>query len=288
MATRKKTPVPSAKSPAKKSAPPALSSGEKPKTIELGRIERALIQGDLSGLTEEERAVHYLRVCQTLGLNHLTVPFEYLKTKDGKLVLYAKKSCTEQLRSIHGVSVESCDITNGKVPGGTVVVAKVVLRDKGGRSDVAAGAVFYGDRADGDHVANAVMKAETKAKRRGTLSICGLGMNDESEVDDIPDVVLLGASPMERIVESAVKELPAHSPPHPDDRNPLPEEGITKSQLTLIQVMLKELGYTADQVNAVKKQYGVESSKDLTKVQASQLIDELKAKQNNCSAANKE
>src|SRR6185312_3719783 len=31
------------------------------------------------------------------------------------------------------------------------------------------------------------MKAETKAKRRVTLSICGLGMLDETEVDSIPD-----------------------------------------------------------------------------------------------------
>ena len=31
------------------------------------------------------------------------------------------------------------------------------------------------------------MKAETKAKRRVTLSICGLGMLDETEVESIPD-----------------------------------------------------------------------------------------------------
>jgi hypothetical protein len=34
-------------------------------------------------------------------------------------------------------------------------------------------------------LANALMKAETKAKRRATLSICGLGMLDETEVEDI-------------------------------------------------------------------------------------------------------
>jgi hypothetical protein len=35
---------------------------------------------------------------------------------------------------------------------------------------------------------NALMKAVTKAKRRVTLSICGLGMLDETEVETIPDV----------------------------------------------------------------------------------------------------
>jgi len=33
---------------------------------------------------------------------------------------------------------------------------------------------------------NALMKAVTKAKRRVTLSICGLGMLDETEVETIP------------------------------------------------------------------------------------------------------
>jgi hypothetical protein len=34
---------------------------------------------------------------------------------------------------------------------------------------------------------NVVMKAVTKSKRRVTLSLCGLGMLDESEVETIPD-----------------------------------------------------------------------------------------------------
>jgi hypothetical protein len=38
----------------------------------------------------------------------------------------------------------------------------------------------------GEARANAELKAVTKAKRRATLSICGLGWLDETEVDDIP------------------------------------------------------------------------------------------------------
>ena len=33
-----------------------------------------------------------------------------------------------------------------------------------------------------------MMKAETKAKRRVTLSVCGLGLLDETEIADIPDI----------------------------------------------------------------------------------------------------
>ncbi|MDU5950540.1 MAG: hypothetical protein E6Z15_26195, partial [Paenibacillus macerans] len=36
-----------------------------------------------------------------------------------------------------------------------------------------------------DELANAIMKAETKAKRRVTLSLSGLGMMDESEIETI-------------------------------------------------------------------------------------------------------
>ena len=39
----------------------------------------------------------------------------------------------------------------------------------------------------GDALANGLMKAETKAKRRVTLSLCGLGMLDDSEVETIPN-----------------------------------------------------------------------------------------------------
>ena len=39
-----------------------------------------------------------------------------------------------------------------------------------------------------DDLANAFMKAETKAKRRVTLSICGLGILDETEIETIKNV----------------------------------------------------------------------------------------------------
>jgi len=39
--------------------------------------------------------------------------------------------------------------------------------------------------------ANAIMKAETKAKRRVTLSICGLGFLDESEIENIPGAKMI-------------------------------------------------------------------------------------------------
>ena len=56
--------------------------------------------------------------------------------------------------------------------------------DKTGRCDESTGIVNI-TGLKGTDLANELMKAETKAKRRVTLSICGLGMLDESEIDDV-------------------------------------------------------------------------------------------------------
>src|SRR5215475_2963601 len=73
-------------------------------TISPETIEKVLIHGDLSALTPEERLHYYKSVCESLGLNPLFEPFDYI-VLDRMLVLYARKDCTEQLRKIHGVSI---------------------------------------------------------------------------------------------------------------------------------------------------------------------------------------
>jgi hypothetical protein len=59
-------------------------------------------------------------------------------------------------------------------------------QDAKGRVDESTGAVPV-EGVKGESLANAMMKAETKAKRRVTLSICGLGLLDESEVGSVVD-----------------------------------------------------------------------------------------------------
>jgi hypothetical protein len=61
-----------------------------------------------------------------------------------------------------------------------VVTARATMPD--GRVDESIGALPI-DKLQGEARANALMKCETKAKRRVTLSICGLGMLDESEIE---------------------------------------------------------------------------------------------------------
>ena len=143
-------------------------------------METLILKGDLKYLTPKERVDYHNTVCGLAGINPLTRPFGYIEL-NGKLTLYAFKACTDQLRHVHGVSVTS--LTEADRDGVHIVTAHV--KDRNGRTDVARGAVSVMN-LKGEALANALMKAETKAKRRATLSICGLGFLDETEVEDIP------------------------------------------------------------------------------------------------------
>ena len=151
-------------------------NGQPPATV----IENVVIRGDLSKLTDDQRTSYYMTVCRSVGLNPLTKPFEYI-TLNGRLTLYALRNCTDQLRQIHKISV--ADMTETERDGVFIVTCKVI--NEAGRTDMAKGAVNIA-KLQGEALANALMKAETKAKRRATLSICGLSLLDETEVEDIP------------------------------------------------------------------------------------------------------
>jgi len=198
----------------------AITRAEAPTVSEA--IEKVLIGGDLAPLTPEDRLDYYKKVCRSLGLNPLTQPFGYILFKENenspaKLVLYAKKDCAEQLRKIHCVSV---------IPG-TVkrtidedyATVEIAMRDGTGKTDVATGVVYLWKkyeqkmyRLSGQRLADAVMKAETKAKRRGTLSICGLGILDEHDLESMRERVVGGITAEGRVFEYEPR-------PDPDDPN---------------------------------------------------------------------
>jgi len=142
-------------------------------------LEAYIAAGDIGKLGPDQRIALYRAVCDSMGLNPLTQPFQYL-TLSGKTVLYATKSCTEQLRSIHGVSVVRME----REIIGDILTVTVAVTERTGREDISTGSVSLAG-LKGENLSNAHMKAETKAKRRATLSICGLAVLDESEVDSI-------------------------------------------------------------------------------------------------------
>lgn len=146
-------------------------------------MEKVIAEGDLSKLTSSERVLYYDAICKSLGLNPLTRPFEYIKLNN-KLTFYARKDATDQLRDIKKISIIKLET---KLIGDIYIVT-VYGKCMDGREDIATGAVSI-KGLQGDALANAYLKAETKAKRRMTLSISGFGILDESEVDSIPNIV---------------------------------------------------------------------------------------------------
>jgi hypothetical protein len=147
-------------------------------------VERVLATGDLAKLSSAERINYYNAVCRSVGLNPLTQPFQYI-TLNGKLTLYTRRDATDQLRKIHQVSIQI--VSREHINDVYIVTARATTPE--GRTDESIGAVSIGT-LKGDLLCNGIMKAETKAKRRVTLSVCGLGFLDESEIETIPDVVL--------------------------------------------------------------------------------------------------
>lgn len=165
-------------------------------------METVIARGDLSDLKPGERARYYVAVCESMGLNPLTKPFDYIEL-DGKLTLYPTRGATDQLRKIYNVSIVIVD--RKIIEGVYVVTARATMPD--GRTDESTGAVpivkeggtwetaqsgkryFKGNGefsplSPADR-ANVLMKTETKAKRRATLSAIGLPFLDESELDTV-------------------------------------------------------------------------------------------------------
>lgn len=170
-------------------APTTYRNGRPPSAPSAKTLEDVLILGDLSGLTPELKTAYYNEVCKSLGLNPLTQPFAFIKL-NGKEVLYAKRDCTEQLRKIHNISIQI--VAREKLDDLYIVTARATRPD--GRTDESVGAVPL-KGLSGENLANAIMKGETKSKRRVTLSICGLGLLDETEVDSIPNARVVSTEP---------------------------------------------------------------------------------------------
>ena len=169
-------------------------------------MERVLMVGDLSKLSAAERVSYYLQVCDSLGLNPATRPFDYI-TLQGKMQLYARRDAADQLRRRDKISITIT--AREKVDDVYVVTARATAPDE--RTDEAIGAVpLAGLR--GEALANAFMKAETKAKRRVTLSICGLGFTDESEVDSIPGAQRVQVSDDGEIIDVPSKPATQSTP----------------------------------------------------------------------------
>ena len=127
-----------------------------------------------------------------MGLDPYTKPFDLLRL-NGREVLYCTRSGTQQLNKLHKVSHLITSRDTNVDAGVYIVTSKASLPD--GRCTESLGAVNIAG-LKGEAYANAIMKAETKAKRRATLDLLGLGVLDESEAESIPNASKVAISAM--------------------------------------------------------------------------------------------
>lgn len=150
-----------------------------PTPIDMSIIERVVIDNDLKALAPRERWDYYRWRCESLGLDPMARPFQYIVFQ-GKLTLYADKGCAEQLRAIHKISVRP--MPSQVVDG--IYCQYVEAKTPDGRSATDVGAVPVAG-IKGEELAKAIKKAMTQANRRATLALVGLGSQDLEEVEGV-------------------------------------------------------------------------------------------------------
>ena len=243
-------------------------------------LEKVLLQGDLSKMTPMERVHHYKTVTTSLGINEWTKPFEYIMLNN-KLTLYATKNCTDQLRKLNNISIE---IKQAEIKDGIfIVIAKATTPE--GRSDEDIGAINIAG-LKGDAYTNSIMKAYTKAKRRVTLSICGLSFVDESEIETIPNTQKINIDistgeinadkkPLLNAMKNAKQEVKITTRPYSleqlikfrdTDRKLWNTKLLTEKELTEINIVLNKIVNNVDAKRKalIKFFFGVDSSKDIS------------------------
>lgn len=161
-------------------------------------ISSIVINGDISKLSPQQKVNYYRQFCERLGLDPLSQPFKLLRL-NGREILYCDRTGAQQLNKLHGVSHEIK--ARETVSGCYVVTAQASTPD--GRHTESIGAVTI-DNLKGDALCNAMMKAETKAKRRATLDLLGLGILDETETETIANA-LKAEAPITPVVESTAR-----------------------------------------------------------------------------------
>lgn len=164
-------------------------------------LSAVVLTGDLSKLTDIQKVQYYNAYCSRIGLDPVTKPFDLI-TLNGKMTLYATRSCAQQLNKKYKISHE---VKSRELIGSVyAVTCRAYMPD--GRYQDSIGAVNI-EGLKGDQYANALMKADTKSKRRATLDIVGLGILDESEIEDInPSAIAPNSEPV-RIEKVEPKKL---------------------------------------------------------------------------------
>lgn len=152
-------------------------------------VSSIVLRGDLSGLTEAQLTRYYASLCESLSLDVRYKPFDVIVFQ-GKKTLYANRACTDMLAKLHGITREIIDGPRFvELDKTKAIICIARATSPSGRQETATAVVPAADPI------NAMMKCETKAKRRATLAILGLGILDATELETIPGVRLPQTAP---------------------------------------------------------------------------------------------
>lgn len=223
-----------------------MENGKEMTVVGSDTIMKLVAGGDTASLSSEQKLAYYRARCEAAGIDARTAPFQFIRLQ-GREVLYATKGATDQLASNHGIRVE---IQSQATENGVrTVVVRAIAKDGRQTDDIGVVPV---EGLKGPDLANAFMKAVTKAKRRAILSLCGLGMLDESELDTIKaDAGHAGPA-----VSNAAPEAPA------------PSSGgfITVPQAKRFFAIAKSAGKTDEEIRSyLNDTLGIDKSAQITR-----------------------
>jgi hypothetical protein len=250
--------------------------------VSAATMELVLGTGDLGKLTTQQRVEYYKHVCKTIGLNPLTRPFRFLQFQ-GQTVMYVTRDGTDQLRQLHRIDLTLAD----KTFDGDLFLVTAQARSPDGRKDEDLGVVVIGN-LKGEARANALMKATTKAKRRVTLSICGLGYMSEDELDTMPGAKTFDAEddtsqpkPVPMITAPSPTTPPPASTPATAPTNGNGHKRTLRNVLDAIKLAVRDAGTEEDLDNLARtddymKVFGegpAWAKKEITDAVTARLID---------------
>lgn len=150
------------------------------------QIYEALVGASINQLGTEQKAKLAWDFSTALGLDPTLNPISFISFRDKKEIPYLTRGATDSLRKIWGISLSVHSLEWSQSVYTVLCEARYYDTDvKRERVDFGTGVVnCHG--LSGNAVANAMMRAETKSKRRATISILGLaGLIDEIELDTI-------------------------------------------------------------------------------------------------------
>ena len=140
-----------------------------------------LARGNIASLSEEDRTKYILALCDALCLDPRFKPIDLISGQGGTVTPYLNRGATDSLARREGIQ-RTTVVPPKEVEINGVKCVLCVAR----ATDVKTGR--YEERvatAVNKDAGNAFMRVETKAIRRATIALLGIGLIDESELDGI-------------------------------------------------------------------------------------------------------